>query len=140
MPLHPYLQRIETDIKAPLSVWPASVSLEAISRSVLDQRHGIVLDTRDSAYVNGWPEAGATHGGHEPGAIFFSASWLDKLDDAALSALGKAKALAADRPPALYGSAGQVDAVAARLGQLGFKQLYQLDASSTTEQRVALPR
>jgi 3-mercaptopyruvate sulfurtransferase SseA len=118
----------------------STASLQTITRSALDQQHGIVLDTRDSAYFNGWPEAGATHGGHEPGAINFSASWVGKLDDVALSALVKAKALAADRPLALYGSAQQVDTVSIRLGKLGFKQLYRLDVSSTAAPRVALPR
>lgn len=114
--------------------------LQTITRSALDQQRGIVLDVRDSAYFNGWPEAGATHGGHEPGAINFSASWLGKLDDVALSALVNAKALATDQPLALYGSAEQMAAVSARLGGLGFKKLYQLDVSSNAEQRVALPR
>ncbi len=117
-----------------------AASLQTIARSVLDQLHGIVLDTRDSAYFNGWPEAGAAHGGHEPGAISFAASWLDRLDDAALSALLKAKAIYSDRPLALYGSAAQVAKVSTRFGQLGFRRLYQLDVSLSAEHRVALPR
>ncbi|MGL6070712.1 MAG: hypothetical protein ACRC1E_05585, partial [Craterilacuibacter sp.] len=34
------------------------------------------LDTRASAYFNGWPEAGAKQGGHVPGAVNLAASWL----------------------------------------------------------------
>lgn len=117
-----------------------AASLETITRNALDRQRGIVLDTRDSAYFNGWPEAGAAHGGHEPGAINFAASWLGQLDDEALSALLKVKAISADLPLALYGSAGQVAAVSVRLGRLGFRRLYQLDVSSSAEHRVALPR
>ncbi len=120
----------------------AAASLETITRDVLDQKRGTPVDTRDSAYFNGWPEAGAgvMRGGHEPGAVNLAASWLEKMDDTALAALVKNKALSADQPLALYGSAEQVNAVAARLGKVGFKQLYQLNATVREEQKIALPR
>jgi len=61
----------------------AAAQLEP-TRNALDQQHGTPVDTRDSAYFNGWPEAGAgagvLHGGHEPGAVNLAASWLGKLD------------------------------------------------------------
>jgi len=118
--------------------------LAAAQQPGLALQHGTPVDTRDSAYFNGWPEtaagAGVMHGGHEPGAVNLAASWLRKLDDTALAALVKTKALSVDQPLALYGSPEQVDAVASRLLKLGFEQLYQLTGLVKDEEKVTLPR
>ncbi|MCP9759461.1 sulfurtransferase [Aquitalea sp. S1-19] len=96
------------------------------------------LDTRASAYFNGWPEAGAKQGGHYPGAVNLAASWLGKLDDAQLQALLARKGIAVQQPLGLYGAGSK--AVAARLGKLGYRHIsYLPNALADTAKLKALP-
>lgn len=57
---------------------------QAIPLHTLQARQGVVIDTRPSAYYNGWPDQGTS--GHEPGALNLAADWLSLMDDTQLRA------------------------------------------------------
>ena len=50
--------------------------MPALTLSALQQQHGVAIDTRLSAFYNGWPQANGGPQGHEPQALNLSASWL----------------------------------------------------------------
>lgn len=51
----------------------------AMTLSQLQAQHGAVIDTRASAFYNGWPQTLSAPSGHEPAALNLSASaWRDE--------------------------------------------------------------
>jgi thiosulfate/3-mercaptopyruvate sulfurtransferase len=48
----------------------------AITLSQLQAQHGTPVDTRASAFYNGWPQTLSGPSGHEPAALNLAAAWL----------------------------------------------------------------
>jgi thiosulfate/3-mercaptopyruvate sulfurtransferase len=91
--------------------------------STLQAQHGVVIDTRPSAFYNGWPQTVNGVGGHEPAALNLSASWLDMMNDEQLQLWAKQHAIKSDSLIALYGDSDETKAVKARLSKLGYQQV-----------------
>jgi thiosulfate/3-mercaptopyruvate sulfurtransferase len=60
----------------------------AITLSQLQAQHGTPVDTRASAFYNGWPQTLSGPSGHEPAALNLAAAWLSAMSDEQI-ALGK---------------------------------------------------
>ena len=80
--------------------------MPALTLFHLQQQHGVAIDTRLSAYYNGWPQRANGPEGHEPQALNLSARWLGAMSDDQLRAWAKQHQLQSDTPIALYGSRG----------------------------------
>ncbi|EMY3085173.1 sulfurtransferase [Raoultella ornithinolytica] len=118
----------------------AAETMPTLTLSALQQQHGIAIDTRLSAFYNGWPQQPNGPQGHEPQALNLSASWLSAMNDEQLSAWAQQHQLRADTPVALYGSDTDNAKVAARLQAAGFTHLSTLsDALSHPERLQKLP-
>ncbi len=89
--------------------------------SSVKAENGAVIDTRPSAFYNGWPQALNGSSGHEPAALNLSASWLALMSDEQLSTWAKQHQLTKTGLMALYGDDAR--AVKARLEKLGFTQI-----------------
>lgn len=106
----------------------------------LQQQKGAVIDTRPSAFYNGWPQTLNGPSGHEPAALNLSASWLGKMSDEQLTRWAAQHHLAADAPLALYGAEADRQAVKARLNKAGFQHISLLsDALRYPERLQRLP-
>ncbi len=118
----------------------AAETMPALTLFHLQQQHGVAIDTRLSAYYNGWPQRANGPEGHEPQALNLSARWLGAMSDDQLRAWAKQHQLQSDTPIALYGSPEDNVSVAARLKQTGFTRLSTLsDALSQTDRLQKLP-
>lgn len=118
----------------------AAETMPTLTLSALQQQHGIAIDTRLSAFYNGWPQQANGPQGHEPQALNLSASWLSAMNDEQLSAWAQQHQLRADTPVALYGSDTDNAKVAARLQAAGFTHLSTLsDVLSHPERLQKLP-
>ena len=118
----------------------AAETMPALTLSHLQQQHGVAIDTRLSAYYNGWPQRANGPEGHEPQALNLSARWLGAMSDEQLRGWAKQHQLQADTPLALYGSPEDNASVAARLKQAGFTRLNTLsDALSQGDRLQKLP-
>ncbi|MRS13456.1 sulfurtransferase [Enterobacteriaceae bacterium RIT691] len=104
--------------------------------SQLQQQKGVAIDTRLSAFYNGWPQTLNGHEGHEPSALNLSASWLSAMSDEQLSAWLKDHQLTSATPVALYGSAQDNDAVAGRLKKAGMTQVSVLSDALQQPERL----
>ncbi|NIF32188.1 sulfurtransferase [Enterobacter sp. Cy-643] len=102
----------------------AAAMLTEMNLSSVKAENGIVIDTRPSAFYNGWPQTLNGSGGHEPAALNLSASWLALMSDEQLSTWAKQHQLTKTGLMALYGSDAQ--AVKTRLEKLGFTQIAML--------------
>lgn len=91
--------------------------------SNLQAQHGVVIDTRPSAFYNGWPQTVHGVGGHEPAALNLSASWLGMMNDEQLQVWAKQHNIAADSLIALYGQSTETKAVKERLSKLGYSHI-----------------
>lgn len=91
--------------------------------SNLQAQHGVVIDTRPSAFYNGWPQTVHGVGGHEPAALNLSASWLGMMNDEQLQVWAKQHNIAADSLIALYGQSAETKAVKERLSKLGYSHI-----------------
>lgn len=91
--------------------------------SNLQAQHGLVIDTRPSAFYNGWPQTLNGVGGHEPAALNLSASWLGMMNDEQLQLWAKQHNLASDSLIALYGQSDETKAVKVRLSKLGYQHI-----------------
>ncbi|ATF93140.1 rhodanese-like domain-containing protein [Cedecea neteri] len=98
---------------------PAEMNLSSVKAE-----NGVVIDTRPSAFYNGWPQTLNASGGHEPAALNLSASWLTLMSDEQLLTWAKQHQLNKSGLMALYGDDAQ--AVKARLEKLGFTQISML--------------
>jgi len=85
-----------------------------------------VLDTRASFIFNGWNGANGQAGGHIPGAINFSASWLSKFenDEAIVKELERIT-VKVENEIVVYGA--ESSSVVAKLTALGYKEAKVLD-------------
>ncbi len=118
------------------SSWAAELA-KPLTLDQLQQQNGKAIDTRPSAFYNGWPQTLNGPSGHEPAALNLSASWLDKMSTEQLNAWIKQHNLKADAPVALYGNGKDVDAVKTRLQKAGFTHISILsDALSEPSVRL----
>lgn len=118
----------------------AADTMPTLDFSTLQQQHGVAIDTRLSAFYNGWPQSANGPQGHEPQALNLSATWLGAMSDEQLRAWATQHQLQADTPIALYGGADDNARVAARLKEAGFTKLSTLsDAFSQSERLQKLP-
>ncbi len=114
----------------------AAETMPALTLFHLQQQHGVAIDTRLSAYYNGWPQrAKAMAAGPQS---FRPLARRHERRSAARWA--KQHQLQSDTPIALYGSPEDNASVAARLKQTGFTRLSTLsDALSQTDRLQKLP-
>ena len=104
------------------SSWAAELA-KPLTLDQLQQQNGKAIDTRPSAFYNGWPQTLNGPSGHEPAALNLSASWLDKMSTEQLNAWIKQHNLKTDAPVALYGNDKDVDAVKTRLQKAGLTHI-----------------
>ena len=118
----------------------AADAMPTLTLSTLQQHNGVAIDTRLSAFYNGWPQGANGPQGHEPQALNLAAGWLGAMTDEQLGAWAKLHNLQASTPIALYGDADDNAKVAARLKAAGFTHLSSLgDALSQAERLQKLP-
>jgi thiosulfate/3-mercaptopyruvate sulfurtransferase len=100
-----------------------------------------IIDCRNSNYFNGWPEKGATIGGHIPQAININAVWLPTLKPDAFKALIKENNLNPALPTYLYCDDLGTQTLADRLKQNGFSNVKRITQPVTdySGKLVALP-
>lgn len=84
---------------------------------------GTLIDTRPSAFYNGWPQALNAASGHEPAALNLSASWLKLMSDEQINEWAKQHGLTDASLIALYGKSEDAQAVKDRLDKLGFSHV-----------------
>ena len=121
------------------SSWAAELA-KPLTLGQLQQQNGKAIDTRPSAFYNGWPQTLNGPSGHEPAALNLSASWLDKMSTEQLNAWIKQHNLKTDAPVALYGNDKDVDAVKTRLQKAGLTHISILsDALSEPSRLQKLP-
>jgi thiosulfate/3-mercaptopyruvate sulfurtransferase len=114
---------------------PHTLTLEQIQ-----QQHGAVIDTRASAFYNGWPQTLTGTSGHEPAALNLSASWLGAMSDEQLASWAKQHQLTPETAIALYGSEADNKAIQARLEKAGYRRVSLLsDALQTASRLQRLP-
>lgn len=98
----------------------------SVTLAQVQQQHGAVIDTRASAFYNGWPQTLSGTSGHEPEAMNLSASWLTLMSDEQLADWAKQHNLAPTSAIALYGSDAENQAVKARLAKAGYQHVSTL--------------
>lgn len=104
------------------------------------QHNGVVIDTRDSALYNGWPDALHGTSGHLPGARNLAACWLDEMTDAQFASWSALRPLSAETRIALYGAPQDNDAIEAWLRQKGLYAPWRIsDAFSASLTLERLP-
>ncbi|MCL5501161.1 rhodanese-like domain-containing protein [Escherichia coli] len=104
------------------------------------QHNGVVIDTRDSALYNGWPDALHGSSGHVPGARNLAASWLEEMTDAQFASWSALRPVSAETSIALYGAPQDNDAVEAWLSQKGLHAPWRInDAFSSSFTLKRLP-
>lgn len=97
-----------------------------ITLSQFRQNNGVVIDTRNSALYNGWPDALHGTSGHVSGARNLAASWLDEMTDAQFDAWSALRPLSAETRIALYGKPEDNAAVEAWLRQKGLNAPWRI--------------
>lgn len=111
-----------------------------ITLSHFRQDNGVVIDTRDSALYNGWPDALSGTSGHAPGARNLAASWLDEITDTQFDAWTSLRPMTAETRIALYGTPDDNAAVEAWLKQKGLNAPWRIsDALSSLSPLERLP-
>ena len=113
---------------------------QSLTLAQLQQQQGTVIDTRASAFYNGWPQTLSGPSGHEPAALNLSASWLNAMNDEQLAGWAKQHNLTPASMIALYGSDADNQAVNARLKKAGYSTVSTLgDALQTPARLQRLP-
>ncbi|MEO3988943.1 rhodanese-like domain-containing protein [Pseudocitrobacter cyperus] len=121
------------------SVFAANMA-QTLSFSHLLQQNGVAIDTRMSAFYNGWPQSINGPQGHEPTALNLSASWLSAMSDEQLTAWAQQHKLQKSTVIALYGDDNANQAVAGRLEKIGYTQISRLsDALQQPNRLQKLP-
>lgn len=121
------------------SVFAADMA-NTLSLDRLQQQNGIAIDTRMSAFYNGWPQSVTGPQGHEPMALNLSASWLSAMSDEQLAAWAQQHRLKKETALALYGSDKDNQAVAERLEKIGYRSVSRLsDALQKPDRLQKLP-
>jgi len=108
----------------------------SLTLTELQQQQGSIIDTRASAFSNGWPQTLNGPSGHEPAALNLSANWLGAMNASQLKAWASQHQLTPTTPVALYGSDSDNQAVKARLAQAGFSQVTLLSDALKTPDRL----
>lgn len=112
----------------------------AMTLSQLQAQHGTPVDTRPSAFYNGWPQTFRAPSGHEPAAVNLAAAWLDSMSDEQLALWAKQHQLTSATAIALYGDDRDNQAVKARLEKAGYRHVSLLsDALQTPGRLQRLP-
>jgi len=101
----------------------AATQTQPMNFAQLQAQKGTLIDTRPSAFYNGWPQTLNGTGGHEPAALNLSASWLTLMSDEQISEWAKQHQLTDSGLIALYGSKEETQAVKSRLEKLGFSHV-----------------
>lgn len=109
---------------------------KTLSFSHLLQQNGVAIDTRLSAFYNGWPQTVNGPQGHEPLALNLSASWLSAMTDEQLAAWAQQHKLQKETAIALYGNDKDNEAVAARLEKIGYTQIVRLSDALQQQNRL----
>lgn len=109
---------------------------DTMTLSQLQEQHGVVIDTRASAFYNGWPQSLSGTSGHEPAALNLSASWLDAMSDEQIAIWAKQHHLTPATSLALYGSDNTNQAVKARLEKTGYTHVSLLNDALQTPARL----
>ena len=78
-----------------------------------------VVDLRPLHAYNGWRTNGSARGGHIPGAVAVPSTWLETVEGDEVVKLLHSKGVVTDQDVVLYGDAGDISPVAARLRELG---------------------
>ena len=91
----------------------AAETAKTLTFTHLLQQKGAAIDTRLSAFYNGWPQTLSGPSGHEPAALNLSASWLNVMSDEQLAGWAKQHNLTPASVIALYGSDADNQAVKA---------------------------
>lgn len=113
---------------------------QSLTLAQLQQQQGTVIDTRASAFYNGWPQTLSGPSGHEPAALNLSASWLNAMNDDQLADWAKQHNLTPASVIALYGSDADNQAVNARLKKAGYSTISTLgDALQAPSRLQRLP-
>ncbi len=124
---------------ASLSAVAADMS-SSLTLAELQAQQGKAIDTRPSAFYNGWPQTLSGPSGHEPAALNLAASWLSAMSDEQISAWIKQHQLTSSTPIALYGRDADNQAVKARLEKAGYTHVSLLsDALQTPDRLQRLP-
>ena len=113
----------------------AAETMPALTLSHLQQQHGVAIDTRLSAYYNGWPQRANGPQGHEPQALNLSASWLSAMSDDQ-SARGPNSISSSPIPHRAVRQPTDNAKVAARLKQTGFTRLSTLSDALSHPERL----
>ncbi len=112
----------------------------AMTLSQLQAQHGTPVDTRASAFYNGWPQTFSGPSGHEPAALNLAASWLSAMSDEQIARWAKQHQLTPAAAIALYGDETDNRAVKARLEKVGFSHVSLLsDALQSPDRLQRLP-
>lgn len=98
----------------------------SLSFSAAKAQNATLIDTRPSAFYNGWPQTLNVPGGHETGALNLSASWLNLMSDEQIQTWAQQHNLNGANLLALYGKREEAKAVKSRLEKLGFSKITQL--------------
>ncbi|GHD91953.1 sulfurtransferase [Pseudocitrobacter faecalis] len=109
---------------------------KTLSFSHLLQQNGVAIDTRMSAFYNGWPQSANGPQGHEPMALNLSANWLSSMSDEQLAAWAQQHKLKKETAIALYGSDKDNQAVAERLEKIGYTQISRLSDALQQQNRL----
>lgn len=109
---------------------------KTLSFSHLLQQNGVAIDTRMSAFYNGWPQSTNGPQGHEPMALNLSASWLSSMTDEQLVTWAQQHKLQKETAIALYGNDKDNEAVAARLEKIGYTQIVRLSDALQQQNRL----
>ncbi|WP_367299562.1 rhodanese-like domain-containing protein [Hafnia alvei] len=102
----------------------------------VQSQKGAVVDTRPSAFYNGWPQSINGTSGHEAQAVNLSAGWLDVMNDQQLQQWATQHQITPDRKVALYGTAAQTAAVQTRLAKLGYADVTLLSDALAQPKRL----
>lgn len=109
---------------------------KTLSFSHLLQQNGVAIDTRMSAFYNGWPQSTNGPQGHEPMALNLSASWLSSMTDEQLATWAQQHKLQKETAIALYGNDKDNEAIAARLEKIGYTQIVRLSDALQQQNRL----
>ena len=99
-------------------------------------QHGVIVDTRLSAFYNGWPQQVDGVSGHEASALNLAAGWLSQMDNPQLTAWAERHNLSKATLIALYGNEQETDAVQARLAGLGYENIRVLSDALAQQDRL----
>lgn len=114
----------------------SATTTPSISFADAQSQQGAIVDTRLSAYYNGWPQQASGVGGHEAGALNLAAGWLSQMDNPQLDAWAQQHNLTKDALIALYGSQQETDAVQARLAGLGYENIRVIEDALDQPERL----